>query len=390
MSAPRVLIHAQHLLGIGHLQRAAALARALAGRGCAVTLLSGGMPVPDLNTGGARLVQLPPVRSADAAFSGLADGDGRPVDASFLAARTRQVLDTFERAAPDVLVTETYPFGRRQLRGELAALVEAADRRRPRPLVVASVRDILQTGRAPERLAETAARVRRDYDLVLVHGDPRFARLDETFPPATAIADRCAYTGFVDAAPATGAEPTTVGQGRGAVLVSAGGGAVGRQLFATALQARAAGVAADRPWRLLVGGDLPEAAYQDLGAQAGGLATVARARPDFRALLRGAALSISQAGYNTAVDLLATRVPAVVVPFAAGGQTEQAFRARRLAALGLAIAVEPDILTAETLAGAIGQARAGDPAPHTLNLCGAEASADILLARLSARRAAAG
>ncbi len=390
MTAPRVLIHAQHLLGIGHLQRAAALARALAARGCTVTLLSGGMPVPDLNAGGACLVQLPAVKSADALFSGLVDGEGRPADAAFLAARRRQVRDAFDRAAPDVLVTETYPFGRRQLRGELEALVEAARARRPRALIVASLRDILQTGRKPERLAEAVARVRRDYDLVLVHGDTRFAGLEETFPPAPAIADRCIHTGFVDTAPETGRPSTTAGVGAGEVVVSAGGSAVGRQLFATAIQARAAGVAADRPWRLLVGGDLPEPAFQDLRAKAGGLATVARARPDFRALLRGAALSISQAGYNTVVDLLATGVPAVVVPFAAGGQTEQAFRARRLAALGLAVAVEPDSLAVATLASAIGQVRAGGPAPHTLDLRGAETSADIVLARLSARRAAAG
>ena len=42
----RVLFHVQYLLGIGHLRRAATLARALADGGFDVLLVSGGAPVP--------------------------------------------------------------------------------------------------------------------------------------------------------------------------------------------------------------------------------------------------------------------------------------------------------------------------------------------------------
>jgi predicted glycosyltransferase len=61
----RVLFYVQHLLGIGHLKRAATLARGLAADGLEVTLVSGGFPVPELDTGGARFVQLDPVRATD-------------------------------------------------------------------------------------------------------------------------------------------------------------------------------------------------------------------------------------------------------------------------------------------------------------------------------------
>jgi len=45
--------------------------------------------------------------------------------------------------------------------------------------------------------------------------------------------------------------------------------------------------------------------------------------------------SVSQAGYNTILNILAARVPAVVVPFASERETEQAaLRAERLAARG--------------------------------------------------------
>ena len=62
---PRVFFWVQHLLGIGHLRRAATLARGLAQRGCDVLLVSGGAPVPGLDLGQARLHLLPPLRARD-------------------------------------------------------------------------------------------------------------------------------------------------------------------------------------------------------------------------------------------------------------------------------------------------------------------------------------
>ena len=53
MSAPRVMLYVQNLLGIGHLRRAAAVARGLTARGLAVDFVSGGMPVPHLPLVGA-------------------------------------------------------------------------------------------------------------------------------------------------------------------------------------------------------------------------------------------------------------------------------------------------------------------------------------------------
>ena len=57
-----VFISVTHLLGIGHLARAAAIGRHLAAKGHRVTLASGGMPAPVVAMTGITLVQLPPVR----------------------------------------------------------------------------------------------------------------------------------------------------------------------------------------------------------------------------------------------------------------------------------------------------------------------------------------
>jgi Predicted glycosyl transferase len=78
MSA-RVFFYVQHLLGIGHLRRAAVLARALAAGGFDVLLVSGGAPV-SLDIGRARWHQLPPVRARDEGLRELSRLDGTPLD----------------------------------------------------------------------------------------------------------------------------------------------------------------------------------------------------------------------------------------------------------------------------------------------------------------------
>jgi len=60
----RVLFYVQHLMGVGHQMRAAAVTRELVKAGFDVTYVSGGMSVPGLDLGGASFEQLPPCKSA--------------------------------------------------------------------------------------------------------------------------------------------------------------------------------------------------------------------------------------------------------------------------------------------------------------------------------------
>jgi predicted glycosyltransferase len=72
----------------------------------------------------------------------------------------------------------------------------------------------------------------------------------------------------------------------------------------------------------------------------------------------------------------------LLVPFAAGGETEQTRRALMLEELGLATVLTEQDLTPEGLAHAIEQALAGPPpASHRLDLEGARRSAQILRER---------
>jgi predicted glycosyltransferase len=134
------------------------------------------------------------------------------------------------------------------------------------------------------------------------------------------------------------------------------------------------------PWRLLAGPDIDEAAFQALRNSAPNGVIVERARPDFPELLARCTLSISQAGYNTLMDILQARCRAVVVPFAAGNETEQTDRARLFEARGLLHIAGEAGLSAETLAAAIARAlEAPPPPPFTPALDGAAATARLLI-----------
>lgn len=356
----RVFFYVQHLLGIGHLKRAATLARALRAAGLDVTLASGGAPVE-----GIAALQLPPARS-DVSFKNLLDEHGNPVDDAWKARRRDALLKAFHHVSPDLLLIELFPFGRRQMRFELLPLLEEASS----PLVVCSVRDLLQPN--PAREEEALQRFERYFDRLLVHGDPRVAAFDRSFAAAQRLAGKLHYTGYVvEEAPAAG------DAGFNEVLVSAGGGAVGRRLLETAIQARALTSLRDRTWRILAGMNFTS--WEELRIHAGQGVIVERARNDFTLRLRNCVLSVSQAGYNTVLETLQAGARAVLVPFAGGGESEQTLRARLLAERGLVHVVEEDVLTPATLAAAIDRAAAGPrPAPGGIDLDGARRSAQLL------------
>ncbi len=383
---PRVLLYVQHLLGIGHLRRAAAIARGLAAGGFEVAFVSGGEAVPSLDIGAARLVQLAAIRAGDSGFSSLVDDSGAPASDALWQVRRSALESELASFAPDVLLIEMFPFGRRQFRRELIPVLDAAGQRRPRPLVACSVRDILVQKNKPERLQEMLDLLERCYDLVLVHGDPAFADFALTFPAAASIAGKIRYTGFVVGELPQRLPPSAR---HDVVLVSAGGGAVGAPLLNAALAARPLTQLCESLWHVIAGPNLAENEFTTLLNGAGDKLRVERFRPDFPQLLASCRVSVSQAGYNTLMEILAVGARAVVVPFADGQESEQPLRARLLAERGLVQAVAPQDLTPVRLAAAI-DAAAAMPAPSEgiFNLAGAAATAEILHQALRQRRAA--
>ena len=371
-AVPRVMLWVQHLMGIGHQRRAACIARALSERGAAVAYVTGGAPIPGLDVGRSRLVALPAVRAADASYRTLVDLDGCVVDDALRTSRREKLLSAFDEHRPHVLVTETYPFGRRSLRFELEPLVERA--RSAGCRLVSSVRDVLQPPSNPSKAKAAADCVLESFDAVLVHGDPAFVRLDESFPETERIRERVRYTGYVAAGPGPMAPP---GVGKGEVVVSAGGGVVAHRLVETALLA--AHRAPRLNWRILVGPNAGADALTGWRKAASANVVVEPNRTDFGSILSRARVSVSQAGYNTVTDVLATGARAVLVPFSADGEREQSIRARMLERAGAARVIDEDRLTTEALLNAVGGADAPSVQRGRIRLDGARESAGAIL-----------
>lgn len=372
----RVLFYVQHLLGVGHLKRASLIAKAMASAGLDVSVVLGGADVAGIDFDGCSRVLLPAVRAADETFKRLVDESGHPLDAALKDRRMSVLLAAFEAFHPDILLIEQYPFGRRQFRFELMPLLEAARCRRSPPLILASIRDVLVRKTEPERITEMLRIADRYFHRILVHGDPDLLPLEASFPESAALARRIIYTGYV--VDGGGSAAAIGANGGGEVIVTAGGGAVGEPLLRAALAARPLSRLADRIWRVITGPNLPDRVFEEITWHRPPGVIVERWRDDLPALLRDCSLVISQAGYNTVMDILTTGARAVVVPFSTPSETEQTLRAQALAARGALTLLEATDLSPKLLAAACDEALTKPPNIVDVDCRGAERTAEII------------
>lgn len=357
MSSPRILFYVQYLLGIGHVRRASLVIQALCQQGAKVDVIFGGMPVSNISFGTATVHQLPAVKSRDADFSGLVKADGSELTEIDKSARVNQLIALCERLQPDLIVTETYPFGRRQMRFELIPLLNWVAAQPRSVVLVSSIRDILQR-RSEKREQECLALIDQFYQHVLVHGDERFFPLSKSFPPAREITDKIDYSGYVCPQLESTVETerhTNFEQPGGKIIVSIGGGSVGKEILQAALSLYQSGFANHWQWLLITGPNMADKDKAYFREQTESLANVEATglADNFLEQLNAADLSISMAGYNTLMDIFITQVPSVVVPFEGSGETEQITRAKELAAKNVVQVVSEAQLDSEHLAQAM-------------------------------------
>src|SRR5882724_13352351 len=218
------MFYCQHCVGFGHLVRSSAIVRALA-RKFSVMFVTGGPSVTGFELpSDVDVVRLPEIQT-DAEFECLQVCDSALSLKETQDLRKERLIRTFDSFRPDAVITELYPFGRKRFAFELIPLLERSRRRKGRTAVVSSVRDVLvakkDEGRHEARVSKI---INKYYHLVLVHGDERLQRLEETFPRVVDLKCPVAYTGYVvrpenrtaGSAPLENRQPT--------IIVSAGGG----------------------------------------------------------------------------------------------------------------------------------------------------------------------
>ena len=263
---------------------------------------------------------------------------------------------------------------------ELLPLLEAAASSANRPMIVSSIRDIMQEGRKQKRVDESVDLVSKYFDLVMVHGDPEFISIEETLQGAGQFQEKIRYTGLVT--PNLAASEMTT-QKRYDVIASVGGGAFGRELLDCVLDT--AGKLADSGGRWLVsaGSELSEVDFRQLANEAPDNIDLVKHIADFASAMMEAEVSISHSGYNTVADILRTGCKSVLYPHTGGRETEQLRRAEKLDQLGYAHMIEPGKLTPGTLGKAIEKARQSSARAISLDLEGASQTAEILHAEYS-------
>ena len=248
-------------------------------------LCGGALPDGIRPPAGVQVLALPPLGVG--ASGGFVSHDPRYSVEQAWAVRRERILAAYRAVRPAAVVVELFPFGRAKFARELVPLLEAA---RADGALTACCCATSSSARAPTSRRHddrAAARARAHLDAVLVHSDPGFARLEETFSPRQPLRVPVHYTGFVVR---DGVGPASA---RGAhVVVSAGGGLVGEPLLRAAAEAQPeAGV----PLRLIAGPLLPDAAWERLRALAGPEVELRRTVADLGAELRAARASVSQA-----------------------------------------------------------------------------------------------
>ncbi|HSK27743.1 MAG TPA: hypothetical protein VK894_12615 [Jiangellales bacterium] len=351
---PRIALYGHDTVGLGHLRRNLALARALAdGPVDADVLVVAGAPEVTRfpRPAGVDVVTLPTV-DKNPAGTYVPGRLGLPLEevVAIRAAVLRAALGSF---APELLVVDKVPLG---LGGELVPALRRV-RERHGTRTVLGLRDVLddpRTARSDWRRQRTTEALRRHYDEVWVYGDRAVHDLVDTCRVPPGLRGDVHHVGYLaEGRVAEPVPPPGPAGGEPYVVGLVGGGQDGSRL-ATAL-AEAAG-RPGVPHVVLVGGPyLPGSTLEVLQAAAGPHLTVVPFAEQPERWLAGARAVVAMGGYNTVSELLTTTTPALIVP-RTSPRLEQWVRAERLSALGLVDVLHPADLAPDRLAGWVGAA----------------------------------
>ncbi len=347
----KVMFYCQHILGMGHLIRSVEIVKGLIPN-FEICFINGGQVIPEFEfPSEIEVINIPAVKT-DSEFNEL-----RPVDDSLTmekveTIRTNMLLETCDRFQPDILIIELFPFGRRRFSFELIPVVEKAKAMGTK--IVSSVRDIVVTKQNQQRHEEKVCRlINKYFDLLLIHGDPNFVKLDLSFSRINDFNCPVHYTGYV-VQPIP--ESRQIILDKPTILVSVGGGRFGHDLLECV--ARTALILKDKiPHHIQVftGAFSPNevlSKLQDLTKDLDNI-TCDRYTTNLLDYMQQADLSIGMGGYNTTMNILSTGVKAMMMAFQGNNDKEQETRLQKLDSLGRVKMIQPEDLQPEKFAGQI-------------------------------------
>lgn len=319
----KILFYCQSLVGLGHLTSSLWLIRELI-RFADVDLIYGGQSISQLpEYSGFKHLRLTTILINSISGELYAPDNGVTMDEVWL---NRSIaIDRFCGDDYNAVIVEFFPFGRRRLKKEILRLFEQVRQRCGDIPIFSFVREIL----VPEPLAEEQRMVElvENYiHTVFVRGDPAIVRFEETFSLTKAIVNRLFYAGYVSPP-----EPTQWPVRQSKIMVSQGGGEIGKMLLKAAIQT--APLLPEYHFLVVASSRVSTSEISELRSlvQSANVEVV-NFLNNFQEHLLTASLSLSLGGDNTMMDVISTRTPALAFPYP--GNTEQALRIEKLAAKG--------------------------------------------------------
>ncbi|HAX86222.1 MAG TPA: glycosyl transferase [Cyanobacteria bacterium UBA11370] len=336
----KVMFYCQHILGMGHLVRSMEIVRGLSSN-FQICFINGGEVIEGFEIpSSVQVVNIPAIKT-DSEFQELevVDSSLNLEQAQIL--RRNQLLNVFDQFQPDILIIELFPFGRRRFSFELIPLLEQAKVLETK--VVCSLRDIVVTKQNQARHEEKICRLMNQYfDLLLIHGDPVFVKLEESFSRLDDLSCDVHYTGYV-AQPL----PEVSESQKPIILATVGGGRFGHELLECVVKtAPILKKKLPHHIQMFTGPFIPEDVFvklQNLAVNQTNI-TVERYTPQLLTYMKQADLSISMSGYNTTMNILRTGVRSLLLPFTGNNDQEQTIRAEKLGQLGVVDVLQPDDL----------------------------------------------
>ncbi|MBE9035981.1 glycosyltransferase family protein [aff. Roholtiella sp. LEGE 12411] len=383
----RLMFYCQHILGMGHLVRSMEIVRGLT-KDFQICFINGGEIIKEFEfPAGVEIINLPAIKT-DSEFEELQVVDDIFSLTEAKEIRKNQLLKIFDQFQPDILMIELFPFGRRRFSFELIPLLERAKSNRSSTKVVSSLRDIVVTKQHKQAKHEekVCSLINQYFDLLLVHGDPEFVPLEETFSRVSDLKCAVHYTGYVVQEPPmhpvlTDEEKELINSDKPLILVSVGGGRFGHELLDCVVKTA--------PWlekklphniQVFTGPFMPEDKFNQLQAMARDSKNIriGRYTPYLLSYMKKAELSISMSGYNTTMNVLTTGVRAMILPFTGNQDREQTIRAENLSDLGVVKLLNPNDLQPDYLALKIINYLEYQPNKISFDFAGIEKTAALL------------
>ena len=371
----KVMFYCQHILGMGHLIRSVEIVRGLI-PDFQICFVNGGQVIEEFEfPREIEVINIPAIKT-DSEFTELTPVDDSLTMSELETIRTKILLETCDRFQPDILIIELFPFGRRRFSFELIPLMEKAKAMGAK--IVSSVRDIVVTKQNQQRHEEKVCRlINKYFDMLLIHGDPNFVKLNLSFSRVNDLTCPVHYTGYV-------VQPLPQPQliaNKPIILVSVGGGRFGHDLLECV--AHTAPILKDKiPHYLQVftGAFSPDEVLVKLQQITKNLdnITIERYTPNFLNYMQQADLSIGMSGYNTTMNILSTGVKAMMMAFQGNNDKEQETRLKKLDSLGRVKMIQPEDLHPEKFAEQIISYLQQDKTELSLNLDGVNNTAKYI------------